>query len=90
MSFIDFAIVVGIVVAMIIVYKYADRWVKKMDPATVKKLNWAGFIIGVVGGILWYLFAIGIFMIITLVGVVVYFIFYGYDKVEEEQKDDRT
>lgn len=84
MSFSGFFIVVGVVIVMVLIYKHADRWIKKMEPKTVKTVNWAGFVLGVAGGILWYLFAYGIFMIITLVGVVLYFLFYGYDKMEEE------
>lgn len=87
MSFSGFAWVVGIVIGMILLYKYADRWIKRLDPKTVKTVNWVGFVVGVVGGILWYLFAQGIFMIITLIGIVMYFLFYGYDKMEEERSN---
>ncbi|OGP17588.1 MAG: hypothetical protein A2054_02360 [Deltaproteobacteria bacterium GWA2_55_10] len=86
MSFASFALVVGVVIALILLYKYADRWIKRLDPKTVKTVNWVGFVLGVVGGILWYLFAQGIFMIITLVGILLYFLFYGYDKMEEERE----
>lgn len=86
MSFTGFFVIVGVVIVMMFVYKYADRWVKKMDPKTVKTVNWVGFVMGIAGGTLWYLFAQGIFMIITLIGVVLYFLFYGYDKMEEEDK----
>ena len=85
MSFASFAFVVGVVIAIILLYKYADRWIKRLDPKTVKTVNWVGFVLGVVGGILWYLFAQGIFMIITLAGIVLYFLFYGYDRMEEER-----
>lgn len=85
MSIASFALVVGIVIAMILLYKYADRWIKRLDPKTVKTVNWVGFVLGVAGGILWYLFAQSIFMIITLVGILLYFLFYGYDRMEEEQ-----
>lgn len=87
MSFSSFFVVVGIVIAMMLLYKYADRWIKKMDPKTVKTINWVGFIMGVAGGVLWYSLAQGIFMIITLIGILLYFLFYGYDKIEEEGKD---
>ncbi len=91
MSMTSFALVVGIVIAMILLYKYADRWIKRLDPKTVKTVNMVGFVLGVVGGILWYLFAQGIFMIITLVGILLYFLFYGYDRMEEgEDKRDNT
>ncbi|CAG1066880.1 hypothetical protein BAC1_02519 [uncultured bacterium] len=89
MSFYGFFILVGVVIAMILLYKHADRWIKKMDPKTVKTVNWIGFIAGVVGGVLWYLFAQGIFMIITLAGIVVYFLFYGYDRMEEEEGGEK-
>ncbi|HEY4708466.1 MAG TPA: hypothetical protein VII64_13485 [Thermodesulfobacteriota bacterium] len=85
MSLAGFAFVVGVVIAIILLYKYADRWIKRLDPKTVKTVNWVGFVLGVAGGILWYLFAQGIFMIITLVGIVLYFLFYGYDRMEEER-----
>jgi prolipoprotein diacylglyceryltransferase len=89
MSFYGFFIIVGVVIAMILLYKHADRWIKKMDPKTVKTVNWIGFIAGVVGGVLWYLFAQGIFMIITLAGIVVYFLFYGYDRMEEDEDGEK-
>lgn len=79
-----FLAVAGVVLALMLVYKYADRYIKKMDPKTVKTVNWIGFVVGVAGGVLWYAFAQGIFMIITLAGVVIYFLFYGYDRTEEE------
>jgi len=85
MSLAGFAFVVGVVIAIILLYKYADRWIKRLDPKTVKTVNWVGFVLGVAGGILWYLFAQGIFMIITLAGIVLYFLFYGYDRMEEER-----
>lgn len=89
MSFSGFLVVIGVVIAMVLLYKNADKWIKKMDPKTVKTVNWIGFIIGVVGGVLWYLFAYGIFMIITLIGIVLYFLFYGYDKMEEEGNSEK-
>lgn len=89
MSFSGFFVVIGVVIAMVLLYKNADKWIKKMDPKTVKAVNWIGFIIGVVGGVLWYLFAYGIFMIITLIGIVLYFLFYGYDKMEEEGNSEK-
>lgn len=88
MSITGFIVTVGVVISMILVYKYADRWVKKMDPRTVKTLNWIGFIVGVAGGILWYATSNGIFMLITLAGVLAYFLFYGYDSMEEKEKRD--
>ena len=89
MSFSGFLIVIGIVAVMVLLYKHADRWIRKMDPKTVKTVNWTGFIIGIAGGVLWYLFAYGVFMIITLVGVVLYFLFYGYDTMEEEGSNEK-
>jgi prolipoprotein diacylglyceryltransferase len=89
MSFSGFFVVIGVVIAMILLYKNADKWIKKLDPKTVKTVNWIGFISGVVGGVLWYLFAYGIFMIITLIGIVLYFLFYGYDTMEEESNNEK-
>lgn len=83
MKFIDFAILVGIVAILMVVYKNADRFIKKLNPETVKKINWAGFLIGVAGGIAWYALHNGIFMFITLFGIVIYFLFYGYDQTQE-------
>ncbi len=86
MSITGFLVTVGVVIALILVYKFADLWVKKMDPRTVKVVNWIGFIVGVAGGVLWYATSNGVFMFITLAGVLVYFLFYGYDSMEEKEK----
>lgn len=86
MSFTDFFILIGIFIAMMVLYKRADKWVQKLAPETVKKINWIGFAMGIAGGILWYAFAHSAFMVLTLAGVVIYFLFYGYDKMEEDQQ----
>jgi len=85
MSFIEFFLVVGVFILMMIGYRVADRYVKKIDPKTVKTVNWIGFVVGVVGGILWYLFANQIYMFITVIGTITYFLFYNYDNAEEKQ-----
>ncbi len=86
MSITSFLIIIAVFIILMFIYKRADKAIKKMDPKVVKKLNWVGFVIGIAGGIAWYLFHNGIYMLVTLAGVVVYFLFYGYDRMEEEQK----
>lgn len=85
MSITGLLIMVGVFIALMFVYRNADRFIKKMDPKTVKTINWAGFAIGVAGGIAWYLLHGAVYMFITLFGIVLYFIFYGYDKMEESE-----
>ena len=85
MSFMEFFIVVGVFILMMVGYRIADRYVNRLSPKTVKTVNWIGFIIGMIGGILWYLFANQVYMFITVIGIVVYFLFYGYDRMEEEK-----
>lgn len=84
MSFIEFFLVIGLFILMMVGYRVADRLVKKLDPKTVKTVNWIGFTVGIVGGILWYAFANQIYMFITVLGTITYFLFYGYDKMEEK------
>lgn len=84
MSFVEVVVLVAAFIIMMVLYRKADIWVKKLAPKTVKTMNWIGFALGVAGGILWYLSGSGIFMLITFAGVVIYFIFYGYDKMEEQ------
>ena len=86
MTLTGFFIIIGVFIALMFIYKRADKAIKKMDPKSVKKFNWVGFVIGIIGGVAWYLFHNGIYMIVTLLGVVIYFLFYGYDKMEEGQK----
>ncbi len=86
MSMIEFSLVIGLFILMMVGYRVADRYVKRLDPRTVKTVNWIGFVIGIVGGILWYAFSNQIYMFITVIGVVTYFLFYGYDKMEEEEE----
>jgi hypothetical protein len=85
MSFMDFFVVVGIFILMMVGYRIADRYVKRLQPKTVKTVNWIGFTIGMIGGILWYLFANQVYMFVTILGVIIYFLFYGYDRMEEEK-----
>lgn len=85
MSFMDFFVVVGVFILMMVGYRIADRYVKRLKPKTVKTVNWIGFTVGMIGGILWYLFANQVYMFITVIGIIVYFLFYGYDRMEEEK-----
>ncbi len=86
MQLTSFLILIGVLIAMVLLYRFADRWIKKMDPATVKKANWAGFIVGVAGGAGWYLLHYSAFMLITIIGVIIYFLFYGYDRTEGDKE----
>lgn len=86
MGFMEFFIVIGIFILMMVGYRVADRYVKRLDPKTVKTVNWIGFVVGVVGGILWYAFSNQVYMFITVIGIITYFIFYGYDKMEEKKE----
>lgn len=85
MSFTDFFVMVGIFIVMMLVYKYADRLVARLKPSTVKTVNWIGFGIGILGGVAWYLFGNALYMYLTLLGVIIYFLFYNYDKMEEKE-----
>ncbi|MBI5642056.1 MAG: hypothetical protein HY954_01125 [Deltaproteobacteria bacterium] len=85
MTFTGFLIIIGVFIALMFVYRRADKLIKNMSPGTVKKVNWAGFIIGILGGVAWYLFHEGIYMLVTLIGIVIYFLFYGYDKMESNE-----
>lgn len=87
MELTQFFIVIGIFIALMFVYKFADKFVKKLTPKTIKTVNWIGFSVAVAGGIIWYVYPSGIIMIVTVLGVVTYFLFYGYDKPEESAGD---
>ncbi|MBI1910590.1 MAG: hypothetical protein HYS21_01160 [Deltaproteobacteria bacterium] len=84
MTFLEFFIMIGIFIALMILFKRADKWVKKLQPKTVKTINWIGFIVGLAGGVLWYAYDHNLFMFMTLIGIVTYFLFYSYDSMEEE------
>jgi uncharacterized membrane protein len=86
MSMLDFSLVIALFILMMVGYRVADRYVKRLAPKTVKTVNWIGFIIGIVGGILWYAFGNQVYMFITVIGTVTYFLFYDYDKMEEEEE----
>ena len=85
MSITGFFILVVIFIAIMLLYKNADRYVKRLKPKTVKTVNWIGFVAAIIGGILWYASNNEIFMLMTLAGVVTYFIFYNYDKTEDKE-----
>ena len=78
-----FIILAIIFIAILFAYSYADRIIKRLPAQTVKNINWVGFILAVAGGILWYFYKKPLFMFITLLGVIIYFLFYNYDKMEE-------
>lgn len=79
MTFYGFFILIGVFIAIMLVYRRAGAWIKSLKPKTVKRVNWLGFIVGVIAGVAWFIFKDMTFMIITMAGVVVYFLFYDYD-----------
>ncbi len=80
----EFMILVGIFILIMVFYRRADRWIKGLEPDTIKTVNWAGFIMAVIGGTLWYFYNHNAFMFLTLTGIVIYFLFYNYDEEEEK------
>ncbi len=90
MDFGSFMILVPLLILMVILYSKAEGWIRKMDAKTVKTLNWVGFTIAVAGGIAHYFMQDGIFLFIALGGVIIYFTFYNYDKMEEEERKKRA
>lgn len=86
MSFNEFAILIVIFIFIMLLFRVGDKWVKRLKRKTVKTVNWIGFIIGLGGGVLWYYYDNNVYMFITLIGVVTYFLFYGYDTMEEEKQ----
>lgn len=85
-DFTQFFILIGAFIVLMFVYRVADKKIKTLSPKTVKTVNWIGFGMALAGGILWYLFHTWVYMPVTVLGVIIYFLFYGYDKMEEEQK----
>lgn len=85
MPFLEFAILIGVVISLLLIYKYADRYIKRMDPKTIKVVNWIGFGVAIIAGVGWYFYPHGLLMLATLLGVVVYFLFFGYDQVRENE-----
>ncbi len=86
MSMESFFLVAVIFIAFMLIYRYLDRWVSQLPAETVKTINRVGFWFALLSGILWYILKDPIYMFLTLAGVVVYFLFYNYDK--EEKKED--
>ena len=89
MTFTGFYILVGagIFIAIMFLYTYAGRWIKTLKPKTVKTVNWTGFLVAISGGAAWYVLNKSIYMFITLFGVVIYFLFYSYDKMEKKEEN---
>ncbi|MBI5562365.1 MAG: hypothetical protein HY894_05885 [Deltaproteobacteria bacterium] len=75
----EFFYVVGAFIVIMLIFKFADKWIKSLPPATAKTINWIGLGIAAAGGLAWYAFGSGVYMIITVAGVVIYFLFYHYD-----------
>lgn len=82
----SFFVMAGVFMALMFVYKYADKWIKKIPRRTAKIINWAGFSVATFGGIAWYLFNEDIFMFITLAGIITYFLFFGYERHGEKEE----
>ena len=89
MEIIDLFYLLIIFIVFMLGYRYADRWVKTLPVKTVKIVNWIGFMIGIIGGLLWYSTQGGAFMFLCLIGIVIYFLFYGYDNMEEEEEEKK-
>ncbi|TAN62451.1 hypothetical protein EPN18_04740 [bacterium] len=85
MSVLGLFIILGVFIALIIVYRNAGRFIKKLPPKTVKTVNWIAFTEAALSGVAWFIFNDVIFMFLCFAGVVVYFLFYDYDKTEEPE-----
>lgn len=83
----QFIILAGVFIALMFVYKITGRLIKNMEPKTMKIINWSAFVLALLSGIAWYLLDDGIFMILMVLGVVVYFLFYDYDTKKTEKHD---
>lgn len=79
----EFLILIGIFLLFMAAYRLAGKAIKKFPAKTLKMINWIAFTTALLSGIAWYAFSDGIFMLITVAAVIVYFLFYDYDKPEE-------
>ena len=88
----EFFYVIVVFIVIMFVYKYADKMIKTLPNKTVRIVNWVGFVISLVGGTLWYLTNSANYMFLSLFGIVIYFLFYSYDKPEkgDENADSGT
>ncbi|HHL39926.1 MAG TPA: hypothetical protein ENJ37_05420 [Deltaproteobacteria bacterium] len=86
MTFTDFIVVIIAFVLIMLLYTYADRYIRRLKADTVRSINWIGFTIAAAGGIAWYWSDHPFFMLVTFVGIIIYFLFYSYDRMEEEEK----
>lgn len=74
---------IGVFIFLVAGYRYADSHMKMLAAKTVKTINRIGLAVGMAGGILWYLFQTWIYMPVTVLGVIIYFLFYSYDSMEQ-------
>ncbi len=81
-----FFVMAGVFAALMFIYKFSDRWIKKVPRKTARTINWAGSTVAVFGGIAWYLFNDDIFMFITLGGVIIYFLFFSPERHAEKEE----
>ncbi len=68
------------VLALVAAFVWGRTFLKKLGPDTARRLNWAGFVVAIFGGSAWYVVKHPAFMFATLSGVIMYFLFYDYDK----------
>ena len=69
-------------IVFLLLFRYSSAWIKKLKPKTVKTINWFGFAAAIAGGILWYAYKDPRFMVVTFLGIVIYFLFYHYEEKE--------
>lgn len=81
----EFFYLIGVFIALMFAFRYADRWIKSLPRSTAKVVNWIGFAVAAVGGVAWYATDGGIYMLITVAGVIIYFLFYHYDGGEDAE-----
>jgi len=79
----EFFILIGIFMLFMAIYRFAGKAIKKFSAKTLKLINQTAFTTAFLSGLAWYAFSDEIFMLITVAAVVVYFLFYDYDKPEE-------
>ncbi len=70
----------GVVLALIIAFIWGKTLIKGISADTAKKFNWFGFVLAIFGGSAWYVVKHPAFMFVTLFGVIIYFLFYDFDK----------
>lgn len=85
MSVFGLFILVGVFIALMLVYRASGRWIKQLPASTAKTVHRIAFAVAGLSGVAWFIFNDVIFMFICFAGVVVYFLFYDYDKTEDAE-----